>query len=337
MDGKTKIHKAAIIGAIALFAALGRYILVERGMQPFPNFEVITVAAFLVSMLLESHLALAVSTAAFLCSDLLLGNSVNSLQIFTYSGLAMVSLISAIGRNRISRLASRALGSGAIKTAFIFGGLGVSFTLLYDIWTNFGWWIITPMYPHTAAGLLQCYAMGVPFMIYHALSGAITFTLIGAPAFYYIIQKRRMSVPRESVLSKSVAVAMASILVVMPFAGCIGVGNTPRASEPTDVKMRIIGDGWVIEYNASTTNSTAYLFLLECASGKNITVKSTYYGAYDSTLVDEINGSANGEEGKYWQYYVLEDGVWVLPMVGCDKYILKDGDSIEWRFEVMVW
>lgn len=38
---------------LVLFATLGRYLLVSTGMQPFPNFEVVTVAAFIGIMILD--------------------------------------------------------------------------------------------------------------------------------------------------------------------------------------------------------------------------------------------------------------------------------------------
>jgi len=46
-------------------------------------------------------------------------------------------------------------------------------------------------------------------------------------------------------------------------------------------------------------------------------------------LVEGMNGKTNGGNDKYWQYFVNE----VMPQVGADKLELKDGDSIEWRFE----
>lgn len=45
-------------------------------------------------------------------------------------------------------------------------------------------------------------------------------------------------------------------------------------------------------------------------------------------LVEAIGGLANGEGGKYWHYYVNGS----LAPVGADAYVLKEGDSIEWRF-----
>jgi hypothetical protein len=46
-------------------------------------------------------------------------------------------------------------------------------------------------------------------------------------------------------------------------------------------------------------------------------------------LVEGIGGKINGQDKKYWQYYVNGQ----QPMIGADKYILNDNDKIEWFFK----
>ncbi|MFZ2555957.1 MAG: DUF4430 domain-containing protein [Minisyncoccia bacterium] len=48
------------------------------------------------------------------------------------------------------------------------------------------------------------------------------------------------------------------------------------------------------------------------------------------TLVDGMGILKNGTDQKYWQYKV--DGV--MPQIGADAYTLKNGDSIEWFFDI---
>jgi len=48
------------------------------------------------------------------------------------------------------------------------------------------------------------------------------------------------------------------------------------------------------------------------------------------TLVDGMRGFKNGDGGKYWQYKVND----VMPQIGADKLTLKDGDAVEWFFDV---
>lgn len=45
-------------------------------------------------------------------------------------------------------------------------------------------------------------------------------------------------------------------------------------------------------------------------------------------LVSKIGNKANGQEQKYWQFYVNGQ----QPMISADKFTLKNGDQIEWRF-----
>ena len=47
-------------------------------------------------------------------------------------------------------------------------------------------------------------------------------------------------------------------------------------------------------------------------------------------LIEGMNGKINGEDDKYWQYFVND----TMPQVGADKLELKDGDVVEWRYEV---
>ena len=49
------------------------------------------------------------------------------------------------------------------------------------------------------------------------------------------------------------------------------------------------------------------------------------YGVF----IESINGIKNGDDGKYWQYYINN----TLGDVAADKKILKEGDNVEWRFE----
>jgi hypothetical protein len=99
---------------------------------------------------------------------------------------------------------------------------------------------------------------------------------------------------------------------------------------PITVSIWITNDDWVIEYNdVPTTNNTVYKLLMECSSAYDFSVASTYWQGYDSVFVNSINGTHNGENGMWWQYYVND----AYGEVGCDRKEIFDGDIIEWRFE----
>jgi hypothetical protein len=51
---------------------------------------------------------------------------------------------------------------------------------------------------------------------------------------------------------------------------------------------------------------------------------------YDSgVFIEGIGDKKNGETEKYWLYYVNGQ----MPMVSADKYLLKAGDKVEFKFE----
>lgn len=52
------------------------------------------------------------------------------------------------------------------------------------------------------------------------------------------------------------------------------------------------------------------------------------------TFVDSIN-SVRNEGGKYWMWYIWNPDKrdWELGPVASDKYVLREGDTIMWRYE----
>lgn len=47
------------------------------------------------------------------------------------------------------------------------------------------------------------------------------------------------------------------------------------------------------------------------------------------SLVVQIGAWRNGTDEKYWQYTVNGE----VPMVGADRYVIQNGDSIKWEFK----
>ena len=124
--------------------------------------------------------ALLISLAAMLMSDILLGKleghaAFGLWSIFTYSGFAAIVLAGGFLKNPTS---GRTLG-------FL-----VSASLAFWVWTNFGTWLVEGLYPHTAAGLAECYAMAVPFLR-NALLGDLVWGLALFLSFSYV-EKRTL-------------------------------------------------------------------------------------------------------------------------------------------------
>jgi len=341
MNMKNQVNKQQLITFIGLIllGTLGRYVLFGMGVQPFPNFEVIMVVTFLAVMLIRSPLALIVPLISMIGSDLLIGNPIfvgdqmNRIVLFTYTGFAIIGLITLLSKDRLwSRF-----GQFRLKSVGLIAGLGIGSVLLYDIWTNMGWWYL--MYPHDVPSLLMVYTAGLPFMMYHLISGIVTFCAIGLPVILYVAKKNDQEQfhPFDlKMIHKVPAVLLVLSLITLSFTGT--ALKVPQKSEiwveksnQTSVRIIINGDGWTLTDNLIAYKDDTALSLLERSAQQNgFSVDSTYYTAFDSTLVNSINNAVGGTDGKYWQYYVNGN----LPTSGADKYIITNGDLLTWSFEV---
>lgn len=339
IKNQSTIQQLIIAIGLIIFGTIGRYVLFGMGVQPFPNFEVIMVVTFLAIMLLRSPLALLIPLVSMIGSDLLIGNPIfvgnqmNRIVLFTYSGFTMIALLSLFTKDRLWK----GLGQFRLKTVGLAAGLGVGFVLLYDIWTNLGWWYL--MYPHDATSLSAVFAAGIPFLLYHMISGVVTFTAIALPIIMYVSSKKDSLQLRPFKITakhKLPAVLLVLGLVILSFSGT--AMKVPQKSEvwfeksdQTSVRMVINGDGWTIKDNLiAYKGDTAYSILERCSEENGFTVDAVYYAQFDSTLINSINNAVGGTNGKYWQYYVNGE----LPNVGADKYLLANGDSLLWSFEV---
>ncbi|MCK5085652.1 DUF4430 domain-containing protein, partial [Candidatus Parcubacteria bacterium] len=110
----------------------------------------------------------------------------------------------------------------------------------------------------------------------------------------------------------------------------IPVGNEKNniiedSEEKISVSLKIISnkDEKSYELNNILKESTVFDVLKNNADIK-------YNNNYNfGVFIESINGIKNGEEEKYWQYYINN----VLGDVAADKKTLEDKNSIEWRFE----
>lgn len=341
MNIKNQVNLQQLITIISLilFGIIGRFILFGMGVQPFPNFEIIMVVTFLAVMLIRSPIALMVPLISMIGSDILIGNPIfvgnqmNRIVLFTYSGFAIIALINLFSKEKLWKK----LGQLRLKSVGLVAGLGAGFVLLYDIWTNLGWWYL--MYPHNVNSLFLVYSAGVPFMIYHLISGIITFCTIGLPIFIYIANKKEhlhLQPFKLNIIHKIPSILLVLSLITLSFTGtALKIPNKSEVwieqSDLTSVHIIIISDDWIITDNLYAYHGdTAFSILNRLSEKHGFSVDATYYTQFDSLLINSIKNTIGGTDGKYWQYYVNGQ----LPNVGSDKYILSNGDVLTWRFEV---
>lgn len=84
----------------------------------------------------------------------------------------------------------------------------------------------------------------------------------------------------------------------------------------------------LISYTINKESSTVFDALLDYAKTNDTEVK--YNNNYEfGVFIEGIGGIKNGDDGKYWQYYVND----ALGDVAADKKSMGRNDVVEWRFE----
>jgi len=340
MNLKKSINSIQIMWA-AIFIAIGtfgRYFLVGFGFQPFPNFEIIMVLTFLAFMILKPSVAIFVPLLSMIFSDLLLGNSIlvgsqmNKIVLFTYSGFTIIALINMFGKDKFKT----GFNHLRLKNVGFAAGVGIIFVLIYDVWTNIGWWYI--MYPHNMQSLVMVFSAGIPFMLYHLISGVITFVVVALPILVYVSKKKPFdsSINIKSIHKIPVVIA-ALALVVLSFSGT--ATQLPSQSDfwldqsdETSVRIVLIGSDWMIDDAIiADEKETVFSAIVAVTSKNNIPLDYSYYEQFDSFLIDSIYNDINGENGAYWMFYVNHEEL--PPSLGADEYAIKNGEYVEWRFE----
>lgn len=117
------------------------------------NVEPFTAMSLLAGAMLGGGYALTVPLSMVALSDMVIGNQ--PIMIFTWSAWAAIGVLGMVLRKR---------KSPSVRFSLELTGMGIVASLLFYLWTNFGVWLIDGIYPHTFAGLMQSYIMGLPFL-----------------------------------------------------------------------------------------------------------------------------------------------------------------------------
>lgn len=179
----------ATASAVFILGFVGRIVL-----HDYSNFETIMVATFLSALVLPRNWTFIVTISMIVASDIYLGYFGGSkIILFTYSGFIVVSFLTSKFKDNIH-------GEFKPNTVYKFGASGIILTLTYDIWTNFGVFLLT--YNHTLENLVLVYILGLPFMLYHLISSLVTFTLIGFPFYTLTLHgmDNNLDIEDESIL-----------------------------------------------------------------------------------------------------------------------------------------
>ena len=169
-QNKQLITITSIIFLLALFRLLPHW----------PNVSpVAAMALFGGAYFADKRLAFIVPFAALFLSDLVLG--LHNSMIFVYAGFALTVVIGFLLKDRVN----------ITNTTFAV----VASSGLFFLLTNFGAWITSALYVKSAAGLLQAYVAGIPFL-QNSLLGNVVFAAVIFGG-YSVLQKN-VSVLRKA-------------------------------------------------------------------------------------------------------------------------------------------
>lgn len=122
----------------------------------------------------------------------------------------------------------------------------------------------------------------------------------------------------------ALAVAIAGLYAYIQGAAAPPVG----AKAEVTASLTIDGGAWSLRYGpVATRNTTVFGLLLEASRHLGFAVRWVNYTLM-GVFVTSINGTANGQGGLNWYYWV--NGT--LGGVAADRYALPDGAAVAWRF-----
>jgi len=155
--------------------------IVTRFIPHVSNFTPVVAIALFAGFYLNKRYAILIPLLLMAVSDLFLG--FHNVIIFTWGSVVLVSILGISQKQRKS-----------IPTV---AGSSLISAILFFLITNFGVWL-AGWYTHTFAGLINCYAMGIPFFRNTLLATlGYTAVLFGA---YELIARRVRNTRFASVL-----------------------------------------------------------------------------------------------------------------------------------------
>ncbi len=120
----------------------------SRMVPHIPNFTPIAAIALFGGFYFDKKFAFIAPLGAMLVSDYFIGFS--SDWMFVYGCLLSIGAMAVMMQSR--------------KSAAVVAGTTLASSALFFFVTNFGVWAMQSWYPKTAAGLIDCYALAIPFL-----------------------------------------------------------------------------------------------------------------------------------------------------------------------------
>lgn len=157
-----KSNPLFIAGIILFFVAV---IVAGRVLPHAPNFTPVAAIALFLSYVLNKKVGILTVIGGMLISDVFfIGTHNPLLMAVIYGSLAMPVFLAPLLRKSLTFEEKLPKALKVVLGTLRFGGIAASGALFFFLTTNFTVWAIGYMYPHTAAGLLFCYELALPFL-----------------------------------------------------------------------------------------------------------------------------------------------------------------------------
>jgi hypothetical protein len=150
---------------IIFLGVLSRILLNE--VMGIPNFEMVTSFSLVSGSFLGGVFAPLIPILIIFLSDIYFGNSI--IYLFTWSAFVLIGIFGVIFKRNSKYYFLKITGGGILSVLFFY------------LWTNFGWWLTSGMYPMNSQGLITCYLAAIPFLKNQVIS-----VLVFAPIFSLI-------------------------------------------------------------------------------------------------------------------------------------------------------
>jgi hypothetical protein len=89
------------------------------------------------------------------------------------------------------------------------------------------------------------------------------------------------------------------------------------------------GNNELDTYSLEISNATVYSALIQASNQYDFEVEADYYDNYQSHYIYSINNVVEGNNNKFWQYYINGE----YGIVGADLQVLKNDDTVEWKYQ----
>lgn len=157
---------------------------------PADVFFIIAAISLVAGRYLGNYYSFFVPFSIMLITDVFIGN--NYIFLFTWSGFAILGCMGYL-------MQSKTFGKFILYS--------IPSILVYDIWTNFGWWL-GGYYGYSLHGFILCYLMAIPFTIWHLISTTAILPLFAIP-----FEKIEL-IKEKSVIGKYITISSTALLMI---------------------------------------------------------------------------------------------------------------------------